>query len=470
MTVGLIPNEDFVPELAASLIGLSEEDAARQLETLERFHLIEQYRAGRYRLHDLVREYAATHAPELLNTAERQAMRLRLIGWYHEHRNKLPAEEGANVIRVLKAWHGQPDAWRLAISLSGFRTAEFRPLELLRQAESELPFARDSGDADGLSLLYICLATLVSYVGDRGTAVDYAQEAVRIAPVDGDGHVRGNLAIHLLQAGHYAKSEPILRAARAAAMRSGDNRLIDNCTGALGNTLRILGQWDEAESLLRSLVVGRKQPSVAALLHWGRLDEDLGRVTVARAKYDRALSIANDSPDVRLRILALAYRGSLLRGAGELDLAYHDIAAALEIGDKSGRPAIGYGAREILAEILCDEGRYIESIEQLNLLPQDESAKSDRELAAQMARVRCMVYLRTGDFAQAIMFGGKACQTFEVMPYPLYRARTLTLMADAYSGLGDTSRARDCRSRAFTIFERLGVPEAETLRALMGKH
>ena len=60
--LGLAPGPDIGLRAAASLIGLSVAEARRLLRGLEHAHLLAQYKPGRYRMHDLIRLYAAERA------------------------------------------------------------------------------------------------------------------------------------------------------------------------------------------------------------------------------------------------------------------------------------------------------------------------------------------------------------------------------------------------------------------------
>ncbi|QMU75054.1 tetratricopeptide repeat protein [Streptacidiphilus sp. PB12-B1b] len=58
--LGLIPGQDFDPYAAANLLQSDHRTAARMLDTLLDHNLLIQHTSGRYRLHDLVRDYART--------------------------------------------------------------------------------------------------------------------------------------------------------------------------------------------------------------------------------------------------------------------------------------------------------------------------------------------------------------------------------------------------------------------------
>ncbi|WP_426513762.1 tetratricopeptide repeat protein [Dactylosporangium sp. McL0621] len=57
--LGLHPGPDLTVPAAAGLAGVTPDAAGRMLATLARAHLVDEHRAGRYTLHDLLRAYAA---------------------------------------------------------------------------------------------------------------------------------------------------------------------------------------------------------------------------------------------------------------------------------------------------------------------------------------------------------------------------------------------------------------------------
>src|SRR5262249_36135753 len=60
--LGLVPGPDFTPAAAAALAGTDPESGARLLERLAVAHAADEHAPGRYRLHDLLRHYAAERA------------------------------------------------------------------------------------------------------------------------------------------------------------------------------------------------------------------------------------------------------------------------------------------------------------------------------------------------------------------------------------------------------------------------
>ncbi|MFF8024828.1 BTAD domain-containing putative transcriptional regulator [Streptomyces sp. NPDC007896] len=80
--LGLFPGPELTAEGAAVLLGAPLQPTRRLLSALAAAHLIEPATVGRYRFHDLLREYAQERARVEETTADRDAALRRLLSWY----------------------------------------------------------------------------------------------------------------------------------------------------------------------------------------------------------------------------------------------------------------------------------------------------------------------------------------------------------------------------------------------------
>ncbi|MFJ9871383.1 AfsR/SARP family transcriptional regulator [Streptomyces sp. NPDC101165] len=151
--LGLFPGPEFTAEVAAALLAVALPQARRLIGALAAAHLIEPTTAGRYRFHDLLREYAQECARAEETAADRDAAIERLLIWYlhavratsstglfpqlpasldHGDQQNLPSAaeatrwleaEQANVLAVINhaACHGpRAVAWHLVSALLGY--------------------------------------------------------------------------------------------------------------------------------------------------------------------------------------------------------------------------------------------------------------------------------------------------------------------------------------------------------------
>ncbi|MEV0909136.1 NB-ARC domain-containing protein [Streptomyces hokutonensis] len=80
--LGLFPGTEFTAEASSALLDTPLPQARRLLGALASAHLIEPVTAGRYRFHDLLREYAQEQALAEEKAADRDAALERLLLWY----------------------------------------------------------------------------------------------------------------------------------------------------------------------------------------------------------------------------------------------------------------------------------------------------------------------------------------------------------------------------------------------------
>jgi DNA-binding SARP family transcriptional activator/tetratricopeptide (TPR) repeat protein len=80
--LGIAPSPDISLHAAASMTRLSLVNTRRVMQELHRAHLMQEYLPGRYRMHDLVRLYAARQAIRDHDDGSRTAALLRLVDFY----------------------------------------------------------------------------------------------------------------------------------------------------------------------------------------------------------------------------------------------------------------------------------------------------------------------------------------------------------------------------------------------------
>ncbi|WP_210589907.1 BTAD domain-containing putative transcriptional regulator [Streptomyces sp. GESEQ-35] len=80
--LGLVPGPHIGLFALASLTGLDRPATRAALQALENLHLVEQQEPGRWRMHDLVRLYAADRGRQDLAPEEQEAALRRLVGFY----------------------------------------------------------------------------------------------------------------------------------------------------------------------------------------------------------------------------------------------------------------------------------------------------------------------------------------------------------------------------------------------------
>ncbi|MGW8881219.1 AfsR/SARP family transcriptional regulator [Streptomyces mirabilis] len=236
--LGLFPGPEFTAEAAAALLPAPLPQARRLLGALAAAHLIEPATAGRYRFHDLLREYAQERALVEETGADRGAALERLLIWYlHAARAasgtwlfpELPPElraydqqgmpsaaedsqwleaERANLLAVINhaARHGpRPVAWHLTCVLLGHFWLHLPRATWLATAQTALDAATAEGDLYGQAAMQNSLGVIRWDWGHARQALDHHARALDIsrglgwavceaAALDGRGCVEWSMA------------------------------------------------------------------------------------------------------------------------------------------------------------------------------------------------------------------------------------------------------------------------------------
>jgi len=426
-----------------------------RLTDLVRWSLVEYDAArDRYRLHDLVRVFAAARLPETerKDVAERHA-RYYLAALVQV--NDLYKQGHGKELEGLALFDGEREnieaGWQWAKSHAGTDEAAARlcstypdvgayvlnlrqhPREQIAWLESALAAARKLKDraAEGIHLGN--LGTAYADLGETRRAIEYYEQHLKIAREIGDkrgeGTSLGNLGIAYFGLGETRRAieyyEKHLQIAREIGDKSGEGNALRNlgiAYNGLGETRRAIEYYEKAMAIARE--IGDRCGEANALGNLGNAYADLGETRRAIGFYEQALAIAREIGDKRGEGNALGSLGNAYSVLGETRRAieYHEKALAIlrKIGDKRAEGQ-DLGNLGNAYSGLGETRRAIEYYEQ--------HLKIARELGD-----------RRGE--------GNA----------LYN------MADEYAKLGDHETAVPLAEAALAIFEQIEDPHAEIVR------
>jgi DNA-binding SARP family transcriptional activator len=395
---------------AAALAGHPEALVGDSLEILVDAHLLESPAPDRYRLHDLLRDYAAERAEADEPQAASDAMH-RVLSWYlltadmaasvvAPHREQVPLgpadpggeplafataeqalawceQERSNLVAATRqaASRGLHDiAWKLpAVMKNGFDRLGYRA-EWLATHRIALSSVRELGDRPGEARILNNLGMVLGQL-HLHEAIGYFDQALAIYRDIGDRRdealAANNQAFCYLALGRYDEAvTALLRALelqREAGRRYGEGVALCNLVEAYVE----LGRYDEAiASSEVALAVIREVGSVRdegyALYNLGRAHLELGRSAQATDLFQQALAIHRAAGNrygeaqvlqqlgnVNARagrateaLEALIRARSLFESIGE-DVRVEEIGAQLdEIGAGNGRPLSGATAAD----------------------------------------------------------------------------------------------------------------------------
>jgi DNA-binding SARP family transcriptional activator/tetratricopeptide (TPR) repeat protein len=381
--LGLHTGPDISVHAAAALADLAPAAVHGHLDALTSVHLLEDSGRGRYRLHDLLRVYAAEHAarePE----ADRVAAIRRVLAWYVHtaaaadrvlapQRRRLPLDDGdvthppidfatpdqafawceaerANLVAATaRAAHAGLDslAWKLPVILWAFFSLRKHWADWISTHEIGLAAARRIGDRYGERHVLNTLGSAYLDLGQFTEAIARYERSLAISRQIGDRYgeatTLNNLGQTYLALHRYGAAFDCIRQALGVSRDIGDRYGEGFALHTLGRTYRDLGRYDEAIACLqRAIVVSRAigdQWDEACALHYlGDTCLDLHRVDEAMDRLRQALAIRTAIGDRRGEAVTLQSLGAVLREAGERRQAIESLERAVAIFDDVGDP------------------------------------------------------------------------------------------------------------------------------------
>lgn len=336
--LGLHPGTDIDPYAATALDDSSLAAARRGLNELFDHHLVTEPASGRYRMHDLIREYARALA-ETDDADDRESALLRLTDYYvsaatmvgrHFNRGspatgrtspavpELPnREEGAAWMESERAnmeavvGYAAARGWpapgiAIATAMSGFlRThghwTQMRALHVTALDAAQLAGYR-RGEAEALTNLGIVQRLTGEYVAAIGT-LERALEACR-AVDDQHDEARALVALGIVERLTVSHQMAITTLRRALELHAGavDQLGQADALSELGCVQRLAGDFPDARAsheralqLYRDL--GDRQGQADSLRYLGRVYQEVGDYAAVAALYTQALELYRSVDD-----------------------------------------------------------------------------------------------------------------------------------------------------------------------------
>ncbi|HEX6472369.1 MAG TPA: tetratricopeptide repeat protein [Streptosporangiaceae bacterium] len=403
--LGLVEGPGFGDEAVAALLGDFPDDARRVLRGLTQANLVEQIGPRRYRLHDLLREYARERIEAEDLSAERRAAVPRLLAWLvataqdaarriNPHR-RVAVPPGSSVLPALDlqdalAWFetergglvaaaGQALAaglteatWKLADAMFDFLDLRGYNQDNLHVHRLGYQAADQAGDTPARAAMLSHMAVIFRALGRFDHAVEVGEEALRLyrelGDAWGEAESLDTLAGAQWHLGRYAKVRELIDQTLPIRQRIGDRVGEANCLHDLARVHRRVGRCDVA--LRHELAALDARQELGDLRGEGEAFHNLSRIYCHLGLYDRALGdarraldIATELGDQRGRAWALSNISDIHRRSGELDLALAPAEEALAIQRRIG-DARGEGiTRDNLARLHLLTGRVTEALE-----------------------------------------------------------------------------------------------------------
>ncbi|MFE0042519.1 AfsR/SARP family transcriptional regulator [Streptomyces albireticuli] len=441
--LSLVPGPDFAGPAAGVLMNRSPAGAGPLLDTLVSANLVAAGSGGRYRIHDLLGEYAAARAE---GDAGAPAARARLFDFY------LGTARAATELLHPRARRPPPPPVAGAGPVPPVDEAE-----ALDWLDSELP----------------------NLVASARRALDtgHPAHAWRLADA-----LRG----YFTSRGHGAEGLAVCDAALAAARRAGDERAEASVLGIMGDIHFLLSRYEEADRCHSgSLEISRRTGDVpgqaGSLFNLGLANVHLGRPGHSIRYQEEALALARRAGDVDAQALSLHHIGiaellstrpglglrrqeralalsrrtgngatlcQALAGTGIVAWFQGDLAAALaafseclELARRIGNPHLENNALSHLSGTRCDAGDYEQAAtdagQAIGL------SRWTRERVHEAAALEALATVRrcTGDTAAALTDYHRALGLAREIHFGYGEVRVLTSLIEAYRADGRPARA-----------------------------
>ncbi|MEQ4304093.1 tetratricopeptide repeat protein [Plantactinospora sp. B6F1] len=395
--LGLHPGDDFTVDSAAALLGVPPTAARQTLERLSDEHLVTPITVDRYRLHDLLREYAAARAAvEDDDTHDSTDTAVdRILTWYlyaadaaiHrlfpyntevvlDERTRpahlpsfdtderafrwITAEQSTLVAAVTTAFnHGRYDiAWRLPAVLRLHFDRRSNWHDWLGTSRIALEAARRTGNREAEALILSGLGLGLGQLGQIEKSIDHLTRSLEIRRAVGDrrgeGRTLNNLGTAYGRQGRFQKAIDHLTAALEVRREVSSQYDQSMTLGNLGRAYAGLGQHEEAiRCLSQALEVRRRLADpvgIASALH------NLGEALLSAGQHRQALVPLHEARDLYhrkhchgLEAETLEVIGDVLVCSGEPAQAREYWRQALDIFDTLDHPR-AEGLRARLAE------------------------------------------------------------------------------------------------------------------------
>lgn len=390
--LGTVPGVDVTIDAVAAMTGASPSATRATVRRLVGAHLLDEHAAGRYRLHDLLRDYAQSRA-DVEETAETRAAALeRLFAWYHRgkeaawellrsHLRQPPQPDPVDGLpdveladeREAVGWLSLEFANLAAAARMAVETPALAPWSWHLVLGTAIPMARRGFLVDELALLRAAMDTARVAENRHAlahTLTEYASvQTLAGIPVPDDliaeviEHAEsvGDLAVHgyclylagvvKMRSNQQDVAEELLHRARAVQREVGDRAgegLVLNYLGGIaqfrGDLRQAVRRWEEI------LELGEGIEIKSAVINISSTRIMLGELEGLDALFDRAEELVARDGDQAAEVVLRSTRAEWHRELGRVDEAFAEIVVA-------ERSADALGIARLRADVYTDLGQ-----------------------------------------------------------------------------------------------------------------
>ncbi|GAA1790812.1 AfsR/SARP family transcriptional regulator [Actinomadura chokoriensis] len=506
--LGLSPCSETGIEDVPVLSGCTDAASRDAVDTLLDHHLVEEFRPGRLRMHDLVRAFARSRAFTEDSSGDRRRAIGRLLNRYltcadgadrvlHPHRRRLPLPGGppdvtARPSTSTEARTWMKREWRNGLALAHHaivhewkrqgillvhllsRYLETHELhESAAEAQREaLHAARELRDIACTARMLFELSLTNARIGRFAAALEFAQEALALYRGADDqpavAEVLDRTGIYLWGTGRYREALAHYQEAQVIYRRAGDQHGEAEVLDHAGIVLWHLGRYEEAVLHLRGSMEayrssGDERGEAGAL-------NNLGEVQRQRGYHRDALRHYLEASQVFGRFEEHRNSAILQNNIGNVHQYKGNYAEALRCYRETIAVFRAAGDRRSVADTLNSLGvTYLLMDRPAEALVHHENAeRMAQEIEDPYQRVRAVqgiadAHLGTGRAAAALDHYREALSVARGISDPYHEGKAHEGIAAALLQLRGPDAARIHWRQALDLFERLGVPEARAI-------
>jgi tetratricopeptide (TPR) repeat protein len=290
---------------------------------------------------------------------------LETRGYWSEYRLRLQqAIDSAEILEDRK----QNATWVHSLGILIHRMGEYDEARQLYQQSLEI--AQELGDKSGVSSSLHQLGMLAQDTGQYDEALQFYQQSLEIAQELGDKsgvssslHQLGTLA---QDKGEYDEALQFYQQSLEIAQELGDKSGVSISLYEMGRLSQATGKYDEARQLYQQSLeiaqeLGDKSGVSKSLHQMGWLAQDTGEYDVARQLYQQSLEILQELGDKSGVSKSLHQMGWLAQDTGEYDEARQLYRQSLEIAQELGDKSGVSSSLHQLGTLSQDKGEYDEA-------------------------------------------------------------------------------------------------------------
>ncbi|MEU7855654.1 tetratricopeptide repeat protein [Nonomuraea sp. NPDC049141] len=421
--LGLLPGADFDVHAATALADTPLIETRRILEVLHSGHLIEETSRGRYRLHDLLRMYAAEQVSALESTSGQAGALTRLLDWYaHSIQSAVEAVES------------------------------FRP-PFLPPAQFDLPASSLSFRAADAAWEWLAAERVNLVAAVRlAAATGRAEHAWRICD---------NLACFFYLQGGDEDWIDLHQRALAAARTGHDALGVAVMTTGLASAYGIQGQRELAlEHRLHAVSlyqrIGFRHGEAVAEVFLADAYFRRGSLAEAEKHCVRAYTLARTHGDYFAEILARWGQARVHSRTGRHAQAWTVQLELLELAERTGAEQSRVATQVELATTYLLASELAQAMTHF-----DQALQASRQIGDRISEVRCLtglgaVWTQRRDPERAVRLHEQALALSERLYLTMLTAEVLQELAQAHDASGNLPAADLCRRRAEEVAEHSG--------------